>query len=129
LRETGRELAAGKGIHFDLIVGGRPYVCLPKVEEHLLRIGREAVTNAIRHANPSRVMVELVYEPESVSLKVTDDGSGFDPHAPGFVTGAHWGLASMRERAAQINARFNLTSSRGKGTALELIVPAAKMRS
>ena len=57
-----------------------------------------------------------------------DDGKGFDLNDPGFTAGAHWGLTSMRERAQQINAQFQLASTPGKGTELELVVPAVPGR-
>ncbi len=111
-------------MRFELTVRGKPYPCPPKVEEHLLRIGREALSNAVRHAHPARVRAELIYQRDSVRLRITDDGKGFDLNDPGFTAGAHWGLTSMRERAQQINAEFQLASTPGKGTELDLVVPA-----
>ncbi|RPI55386.1 MAG: hypothetical protein EHM55_08010 [Acidobacteria bacterium] len=128
LRDAGEAVTADANVRFDLVVRGRPYACPPKVEEQLLRVGREALNNAVRHAHPSRVKVELIYERESVRLRVIDDGAGFNPDAPGLSTGAHWGLMSMRERAKQINAKLHLTSTPGRGTELELIVPAMATR-
>ena len=124
LREAGQALTADKDMRFELIVRGKPFPCPPKVEEQLLRVGREAISNAVRHAHPNRVRAELSYQRDSVRLRVVDDGRGFDLNDPGFTAGAHWGLTSMRERAQQINADFQLASSPGKGTELELVVPA-----
>lgn len=128
LREAGQILTADKNVRFNLVVRGKPYACPPKVEEQLLRVGREALSNAVRHAHPNRIKVELVYQRESVRLRVMDDGAGFDPDDPGLAAGTHWGLMSMRERAKQINARLHLTSTPGRGTELELIVPALATR-
>jgi signal transduction histidine kinase/ligand-binding sensor domain-containing protein len=124
LRQAGETITADKNVQFELAVTGKPYPCDPKVEEQLLRVGREALSNAVRHADPNRVRVDLVYTHDVVRLRVTDDGSGFSPDDPGFNAGTHWGLTSMRERAQQINAQFQLASTPGKGTELELIVPA-----
>jgi signal transduction histidine kinase/ligand-binding sensor domain-containing protein len=124
LRQAGETITADKNVQFELTVTGKPYPCDPKVEEQLLRVGREALSNAVRHADPNRVRVDLVYAHDAVRLRVTDDGSGFSPDDPGFNAGTHWGLTSMRERAQQINAQFQLASTPGKGTELELIVPA-----
>ena len=124
LRDAGQALTADKNVRFELLVRGKPYPCLPKVEEHLLRIGREALSNAVRHAHPARVRAELIYQRDSVRLRIMDDGKGFDLNDPGFTAGAHWGLTSMRERAQQINAEFQLASTPGKGTELDLVVPA-----
>jgi signal transduction histidine kinase len=125
LRQAGETITADKNVQFELVVTGKPYRCDPKVEEQLLRVGREALSNAVRHADPNRVRVDLAYGPDTVLLRVTDDGSGFSPDDPGFSAGTHWGLTSMRERAQQINAKFHLVSAPGKGTELELIVPSA----
>ena len=124
LREAGQTLTADKDMRFELIVRGKPYPCPPKVEEQLLRVGREALSNAVRHAHPNRVKAELIYQRDSVRLRITDDGRGFDLNDPGFTAGAHWGLTSMRERAQQINAELQLASVPGKGTELDLVVPA-----
>ncbi len=128
LKKEGQTLTADKNVRFELVVRGKPYPCPPKVEEQLLRVGREAVSNAVRHAHPSSVRAELSYQRGSVRLKIVDDGKGFDPGAPGTSTGAHWGLTSMRERAREINGRFQLNSAPGQGTELELVVPALPTR-
>jgi signal transduction histidine kinase len=128
LREAGQALTADKDLRFELAVRGKPYPCPPNVEEHMLRVGREALSNAVRHARASKVKAELSYQRDTVRLKVSDDGRGFDPQDPGFTAGTHWGLTSMRERAQQINARFHLESAPGKGTELELVVPALPIR-
>jgi signal transduction histidine kinase/ligand-binding sensor domain-containing protein len=128
LRKEGQTLTADKNVRFELVVRGKPYPCPPKVEEQLLRVGREAVSNAVRHAHPSSVRAELTYQRGSVRLKIVDDGKGFDPSAPGMTSGAHWGLTSMRERAQEINGRFQLNSAPGRGTELELVVPALQAR-
>ena len=111
LRDAGETLTADKNVSFDLVVRGKPFVCPPKVEEQLLRVGREALSNAVRHAQPTRVRVELNYQRDSVRLRVVDDGSGFNLDDPGFTAGTHWGLTSMRERAQQINAQFEIVTA------------------
>src|SRR5262249_43532316 len=82
LRATGETVTADKRVRFEMAVAGKPSRCPPKVEEQLLRVGREALLNAVRHANPTRVRVELSYEPESVRLRVIDDGLGFNVDDP-----------------------------------------------
>jgi signal transduction histidine kinase len=76
----------------------------------------------MRHAHASVVRLHLHYDTDSVSLRVSDDGRGFDvSEAP--PVGAHWGLETMRERAAAIGARLTLVSRPGAGTHLEMIAP------
>ncbi len=75
----------------------------PKIEEELLRIGQEAVANAVRHAAATRIDVQLIYEAARVSLQVEDDGRGF--HRPGTDRPeGHYGIRGMQERAGEIDA-------------------------
>jgi len=124
LKKTGDAITSGSGVKFELTMIGTPYLCSPKVEEQLLRIGREALTNAMLHANPKRIQLELSYGKEGIRLRVIDDGSGFSVPVNEDVSGSHWGLMNMRERAQQVNGQLHLASAPGKGTELEFIVPA-----
>jgi signal transduction histidine kinase len=110
-------------VEFDLVVSGTSRVAAPRVRQQLLRIAQEAVTNATRHAEATQIRLELVYDENSVALRVTDNGRGFDPMKPVFTPDDHWGLANMKERADQIGAEFRLTSSPGRGTEIETVVP------
>ncbi|HEY0879512.1 MAG TPA: response regulator, partial [Zeimonas sp.] len=87
------------------------------VEYAAFMIAREALANALRHANPHRVGVSIDGDEDSLRLRVADDGSGipFDTSRPG-----HLGIVGMRERALAIGARFALESTPGKGTAVRL---------
>jgi signal transduction histidine kinase len=110
-------------VGFDLVVNGAPRPCAPRVRQQLLRIAQEAVTNATRHAEATHIRLELTYDESSVTLRVVDNGRGFDPARPVFMPEDHWGLANMRERADQIGAQFRLISRPGGGTEIETIVP------
>jgi signal transduction histidine kinase/ligand-binding sensor domain-containing protein len=122
LREAGETLTVGTGIRFEVVIVGKPGRFAPRVEEQLLRIGQEAVSNAVRHANASVICLELRYTDGSVVLRVLDDGCGFDP-AVATAGGNHWGLKSMQERAEQIGGRLQLLTKPGEGTILETSAP------
>jgi PAS domain S-box-containing protein len=93
--------------------------CLPsKVENHLLRIGQEALTNAIKHAKASVIQVELRYEPTQCVLRVTDNGKGFAIDSVS-LSGS-FGILGIRERCASIGAKLVIDSQAGQGT--EVIV-------
>ena len=93
------------------------------VENHVLRIAQEAVTNALKHAVATRIEVELDYGVDRVTLLVRDDGRGFDAdHPPAAATG-HFGLFGMRERAAKLGADLRITSRANAGSAVQLTVP------
>ena len=92
-----------------------------------MRISREAISNAVRHGSATEVLVQLSFDQDAVTLRVTDNGSGFES-APAQVVD-HWGLATMRERAEQMGGRLRLVSSSGQGTEVEFVAPFARRRS
>jgi signal transduction histidine kinase len=91
----------------------------PDVTEHVLRIVREAITNAATHGGPTAVTV-TVRKDDGVRVVVEDDGCGFDPEV-GARSG--FGLVSMRERADAIGAGFMVASAPTLGTRIELALP------
>jgi signal transduction histidine kinase len=90
----------------------------PATRETLLRIVREAVSNAGRHGHAGRIAVELT-NGSSLRLRVVDDGDGFDPA----VKSDGFGLVSMQERAKGLGGRFRLASQPGRGTEIEVVIP------
>ncbi len=87
-----------------------------KVEAELLRIGQEAVTNATRHAQATRIDVELVYDASHLHMSVADDGQGFTGTENLNGPEGHFGIRGMRERAESIQAQLKLESEPGAGT-------------
>jgi signal transduction histidine kinase len=122
LRNFGDAAVAGSQVAFHFTVDGRPRRLSDDAEEQLLRIGQEAVTNAIRHAGATLIRMELIYGDEAVRLRVFDDGKGFDVEQLVQVRGSHWGVTTMRERAQHLGADFNLASHPGAGTLVEAVV-------
>ena len=94
-----------------------------EIEENLLRIGQEALSNAVRHAKPAQVLVELHYEPGRVRLRIVDDGQGFAALDRGRASGL--GVAIMKGRAASIGGLLNIRSKPGNGTQVEAAVPTS----
>ena len=95
------------------------------VRVQLFRIGQEAIANAIRHADPTRLAINVEYEDNLVRLKVIDDGRGF--LMKGDLLG--FGIRGMRKRASEINADFDLVSVPGVGTTIAVSVPIRKRMS
>jgi PAS domain S-box-containing protein len=93
----------------------------PQVAEHLFRIAQEAITNAVRHARPSVLRVELRRDGDAIVLRVADDGVGL-PQPPEARPGT--GLATMRFRADLIGAALALLPARPRGTVVECRVRA-----
>ncbi|MBW4455351.1 MAG: AAA family ATPase [Nostoc indistinguendum CM1-VF10] len=99
---------------------GIVYSLPTEVENHLLRIGQEALTNAIKYANASKILVELVYDDAQCLLRVKDDGQGFGLGSISSLGG--FGLLGMSERAEQIGAHLAIQSQPGQGTEIIVIV-------
>ncbi|TGA99320.1 GAF domain-containing sensor histidine kinase [Streptomyces sp. MZ04] len=91
-------------------------------EEAMLRVAQEALHNALRHSGAARVSVFLERHGAGAVLRVSDDGSGFDPRATRRA-GRHLGLVSMRDRAGGVGGRLTVESEPGKGTTIEMEVP------
>ncbi|MEI7743589.1 MAG: sensor histidine kinase, partial [Chloroflexota bacterium] len=92
----------------------------PRTKAEILRITREAMTNAARHAEASVVGVRLGMRDGRVTLRVVDNGRGFNPAS---VRPGAFGLVSMRERAALIGGRLRVVSRLGDGTRVVLTAP------
>jgi signal transduction histidine kinase len=115
-------LAPREQVKVDTKIQGSPVRLPGPVEMNLLRIGQEAVANAVKHGRARQVSIELRYAPTSVCLTVSDDGHGFavDQGSP---TG-HFGLLDMRERAQSMGSQLKVESEPGSGTrvAVEVLV-------
>ncbi|MBD1865440.1 MULTISPECIES: AAA family ATPase [Trichocoleus] len=98
---------------------GEVYALLPDVENNLLRIGQEALTNAIKYANATEICIELVYEKTQCLLRVKDDGQGFEVEV--YPTQG-FGLLGMSERVEQIGGELTISSQPNQGTEIIVIV-------
>jgi signal transduction histidine kinase len=110
-------MTGGTPTKCDFKLTGTPAVFAPEITANFLRVGQEAVTNAVRHAGASVVKVRLDYEPNRMTLSVEDDGCGFDPE----LTIDGFGLIGMRERARSIGARLDIRSRLSVGTSITVV--------
>ena len=94
------------------------------VHDDALWIAREALRNACQHAHAKNLNIEVSFTPSEFRLLIQDDGVGLEPEAFLAHQRGHFGLASMRERADLIGGRLNVSSARGRGTAITLMLPA-----
>ncbi|MBI5032851.1 MAG: HAMP domain-containing protein [Chloroflexi bacterium] len=113
------------GIKFKLDEKGLKDRLPPAIETALFRIVQEAMTNIIRHAQATEVSVKLAREGNWVSLRVADNGQGFDPQAlqPVDLHGQGLGLRGMLERASILGGDFNLKTAPGQGTIITIRLP------
>jgi signal transduction histidine kinase len=116
-RMTG-QLGADHPTRIEFRLTGAPRPLPAGVADHLLRIGQEALTNALQHAQASEVRVELTFDAAELRLRVTDNGHGFAVDGPQRPEG--FGLTGMQERARLIDARFTVASQPERGTQVEV---------
>lgn len=121
LRAVAEQMSAGQDCTLRTRLEGRPRRLAPMLENNLLRIGQEAVSNALRHAGARGIELTLHFEATRVRLCVHDDGRGFDPAAP--RAGGHFGLRGMQERVEQMNGELLIRRGEGGGTTVEVAVP------
>lgn len=121
LREALSQQVDQTGTQLDFSVAGSSVSLRATTQNHLLRIAREAVSNALRHGKASQIRFQLTFSAEGVALEIEDNGCGFD--ASQNVPVGHFGLIGMAERANKIGAEFSLTSSPGAGTKVCLYLP------
>jgi signal transduction histidine kinase len=123
LSETARRLTMDTQIQAQVQVSGtfRP---LPQLtESHLLRIGQEAINNAVRHADSKNIFLDLKFDAKRVQFTIKDDGCGFLSDGTLEAPDGHFGLIGMRERAEQIGGSLHIKSSPGMGTEIIVDVP------
>jgi len=114
----------GTQVKVEIQVEGQPRRLSVPVEMNLLRIGQEAVTNAIKHAHAQHIVLNLRYDLETVRLQVTDDGCGFSADKIALSSNGHFGLLDMRERAQSLGCDLRVSSEPGGGTCIDVDVAA-----
>jgi signal transduction histidine kinase len=99
---------------------GTAYPLSPDVENNLLRIGQEALTNAVKYAQATEIQVELVYDETQCLLRVKDNGQGFE--VAQICSSNGFGLLGMSERAEHIGGELIIHSQPTQGTQVIVIV-------
>jgi len=119
LNEIIAKMTAGTSLQAELTVDGAPRKLPAEIEQNLLRIGQEGLTNALRHAHATHFTAKLTFRSEAVLLDLKDDGCGFD------VTSRNegFGLTGMKERVEAMAGRLQIESTPGKGTTISLALP------
>jgi signal transduction histidine kinase len=130
--ETGDLVNALKNILKQLSVGivsdsqfevvGRERRLPAIIENNVLRLGQEAIANAVNHAQAKQIKVTLEFGEKHFSLSVADDGRGFDPANPPPSEGG-FGLVGMKERAKELNGKLKVRSAPNQGTEINFSIP------
>ncbi len=115
--------AAGQRADFEVRLSseGSASALHPVVQQQILFLFREALNNAVKHADAQQVGITLSWGESALTITMTDDGCGF---GVGDLAGdGHYGLRMMQERADEINGQLTLSSRPDAGTQVTLRVP------
>jgi PAS domain S-box-containing protein len=118
-----KQMTQGTGLTPSFAVLGPPRRLPLDWEENLFRIGQEALTNTIRHANARRLTGRLTFAPDEVRLDVIDDGCGFDPAR----LGKGYGLLGIKERVHAMGGQLVVRSAQGDGASIVVTLPAVDL--
>ena len=119
LASSVEEIADRSGAVLTLNVD-RSLIVRPPMQEALLRIAREALTNAVRHGQATSLEVSLSRSRDGMSLEIVDNGTGFNPAS----VSRGFGLTSMRERVEVTGGRFDVESRAGAGARIRVSWPS-----
>ncbi|MCP6758374.1 MAG: GAF domain-containing protein [Fischerella sp. CENA71] len=114
------QMSASIDMQISCNIIGEVYPLSVEVENNLLRIGQEALTNSIKHAFATEIKIELVYEPTQFILRVKDNGRGFETDSLSVVKG--FGLMGIKERSDRISAQLTIQSIPGQGTEITILI-------
>lgn len=116
------QLLAGSNISAEFNTVGEQQRLPEIVEENLLRIAQEALTNVVKHSGATTVSTQLTFERETVSLEIRDNGSGLLADRISSRSEQHFGLLGMAERAKRIGGRLDVAGPVGEGTSIRVRV-------
>jgi|GEM_PF-135952 len=129
LRGVARQASTPGSLDVGVTIEGEPVTLPMTVEATVLRIAQEALANIARHADARNAWIALRFEPDAVTLDVGDDGVGFDAEATvadaADASAAHFGLAGMRARAAELGGHAVVVSQPGEGALVSVRLPRA----
>lgn len=124
LEAIARERTTGTGIEVTVVTSGEERRLASPIEDAVFRIGREAIVNAVRHAQPRRIELHLELGATAVRLEVRDDGCGFSAQAGEDARRlGHFGLSGMRDRAQHLGGRCDVVAGAHGGTTVTLELP------
>jgi signal transduction histidine kinase len=124
LTDMALQMASGTAAYPDVRVEGTPHRLDASHEHHLLRIGLEALTNALKHSGARRIDIVVRFTADATELIVQDDGCGVEQGLQD-VRRSHFGLRGIRERADKLGGTLQMDSTPG-GTRLSVSVPVRR---
>ena len=125
LSDLARQMTLGTKATASVQIEGASARLDASCEHHLLRIGLEALTNALKHSSAQHIEILVRFQPETTTLVVQDDGCGLQAAAED-VSRHHFGLQGIRERVDKLGGVLTIDSAPGGGTHLSVVVPTAR---
>jgi two-component system sensor histidine kinase DegS len=97
------------------------------MEAAVYRLVQEAFSNALKHASPTYVSLEMTFFPKRILIVIQDNGVGFDVEQTmaRSKTSSHYGLIGMHERVELLNGKIDIESARGQGTKITISIPVS----
>lgn len=118
-----RQISHESGVPVEYQLLGKPFDLDQSTAHELLMVVREALHNAVRHGQPTKVQLNISFAENECSVQIRDNGIGFDPALVLSSSNGHYGLVGIRERVKRLGGNFVLTSRSGEGTDLSFRVP------
>jgi signal transduction histidine kinase len=125
IRKEAKDLAKATGLKTRVMIAEDVGRLAPGTEQAIYRVVQEALHNVAKHAQAKNVTIQVVREGEKVSVQVEDDGVGIQA-ARGNPRNGSFGLAGIKERIAMLGGVSRVISTKGKGTRIEITVPAGE---
>src|SRR5258708_1913233 len=123
IRKEAKHLAKTSGVKTRVLISDDVGRLAPGAEQAIYRVVQEALHNVAKHARARNVTVQIMREDEQVQVVVEDDGVGIQSRANSHQA---FGLAGMKERIAVLGGISRVISAKGKGTRIEITVPAGE---
>lgn len=124
IRKEAKDLARNNGVKTRVLISDEVGRLAPATEQAIYRVVQEALHNVGKHAHARNATVQMSRENETVHVAVEDDGIGIQPRSNS--RGHSFGLAGIKERIATMGGASRVISAKGKGTRIEIQVPAGE---
>lgn len=121
IKKLTNELKQKSNLQFDVNIDELPELSQAK-EDHLFRLLQEALSNALRHANATKITVNIKEKSDAIHIHISDNGIGFNLEEQS-QSKTSYGLKTMRERSEEIGGTFRIRSKEGQGTYIDVRIP------
>ena len=111
-------LSPETAVEFKEVAGNEQILLGPAEALHLFRICQEAITNALKYANASKLAIEMQTDQYKYIVSVKDNGTGFDKN--NINTTLHYGLENMKHRAKEISCTLTIDAKPNEGTTITI---------